>query len=604
MRSAAKYIWLIIVVAFVGGFLLVQTSGLLGRTAVTPTTAVATVNGREILYNQYVQAYQNELQNVQQRSGRSLTQDEVRRIENDKFDEMVTDILLQQEYDRRGIVVTDEEIKRYAQFAPPPWIMQAPDLQTEGKFDIQKYNRYLASPYARQTGLLAALEQYYRQEIPRRKLAEQVTSGIYVTDAELWRAWQDQHDSAQASFVSFRGQPDTMAAKSIPESALRAYFDAHKDEFKRPGRAVISVLEIPRVVTPADSEAVRARLLQLRSEIAGGAKFEDVAKRESADTVSGAQGGELGKGGRGRFVPEFEKALYALKPGELSQPVLTNFGYHLIRVDERKGDTVSARHILLRIQPSDSNAARIDRRADSLSTLAASSDQPAKLDTAAKKLGLRIMRVVAFENEPAEYQGRSIPSVSAWAFGGVHNGETSELFDDDNGYYLARLDSITQGGEPNVDAAKDEVRAQLAMTKALDAQMPKAQQLATAAAASSLESAAAAQKLEVQHSGMFTRGSFVPGLGQFNEAVGAAFGLPVGAVSAPVKTSDAIFVLRVDKRTRADSAAWLKQKDQQRQQRLQQLQQQRLQMFFLDLRQSAKIDDKRKAINASVRRTT
>lgn len=604
MRSAAKYIWLIIVVAFVGGFLLVQTSGLLGRTAVTPTTAVATVNGREILYNQYVQAYQNELQNVQQRSGRSLTQDEVRRIENDKFDEMVTDILLQQEYDRRGIVVTDEEIKRYAQFAPPPWIMQAPDLQTEGKFDIQKYNRYLASPYARQTGLLAALEQYYRQEIPRRKLAEQVTSGIYVTDAELWRAWQDQHDSAQASFVSFRGQPDTMAAKSIPESALRAYFDAHKDEFKRPGRAVISVLEIPRVVTPADSEAVRARLLQLRSEIAGGAKFEDVAKRESADTVSGAQGGELGKGGRGRFVPEFEKALYALKPGELSQPVLTNFGYHLIRVDERKGDTVSARHILLRIQPSDSNAARIDRRADSLSTLAASSDQPAKLDTAAKKLGLRIMRVVAFENEPAEYQGRSIPSVSAWAFGGVHNGETSELFDDDNGYYLARLDSITQGGEPNFDAAKDEVRAQLAMTKALDAQMPKAQQLATAAAASSLESAAAAQKLEVQHSGMFTRGSFVPGLGQFNEAVGAAFGLPVGAVSAPVKTSDAIFVLRVDKRTRADSAAWLKQKDQQRQQRLQQLQQQRLQMFFLDLRQSAKIDDKRKAINASVRRTT
>jgi parvulin-like peptidyl-prolyl isomerase len=194
--------------------------------------------------------------------------------------------------------------------------------------------------------------------------------------------------------------------------------------------------------------------------------------------------------------------------------------------------------------------------------------------------------------------------VSAWAFGGAHKGETSELFDDDNGYYLARIDSITQGGEPNFESAKDDVRALVAMNRALEAQLPRAQQLATAAAASSLESAAAAQKLEVQHTGMFTRGSFVPGLGQFNEAIGAAFGLPVGAVSAPVKSSDAVYVLRVDKRARADSAAWLKQKDQQRQQRLQQLQQQRLQMFFLDLRQSAKIDDKRKAINAAVRRTT
>jgi peptidyl-prolyl cis-trans isomerase D len=76
----------------------------------------------------------------------------------------------------------------------------------------------------------------------------------------------------------------------------------------------------------------------------------------------------------------------------------------------------------------------------------------------------------------------------------------------------------------------------------------------------------------------------------------------VQAVSAPVRTTDAIFVLRVDKRVQADSAAWLKQKDAQRQARMQQLQQQRVQMFLADLRQSAKISDRRKQINASVRR--
>jgi peptidyl-prolyl cis-trans isomerase D len=601
MRSAAKYIWLFIVIAFVGGFLLVQTSGLLGRTPVTPTTPVAVVNRHEILYTEYVQRYQNEIQNAQQSGGRTLSEDDIRRIQNATFDRMVMDVLLQQEYERRGIVVTNEEIQQYAKFSPPPWLQGSPELQTDGRFDMQKYQRLLSSSYAKQSGVLASLEQYYRSEIPRQKLLDQIASGIYVTDAELWRIFRDQHDSAQVSFVAFRPQVDS-AAKSISDADLRAYFDKHKEEFRRPGRAVLSVVEIPRVVTAADSAAVRAHVVALRNEIVGGAKFEDVAKRESADSVSGAQGGDLGRGAKGRFVAPFEQAAYALKAGEISQPVLTQFGYHLIRLDERKGDTLALHHILLRIQPSDSNQARIDRKADELSKAAAGSEQGAKLDTAAKKLGLPVIKLVALEDEPASYQGRLIPSVSAWAFGGAHVGETSELFDNETGYYLARLDSISEGGDPRFENVKEAVRQQVAREKALDRLMPTAQKVADAAAASGLEAAAAQQKLEVQHSPMFTRGTFVPGLGQFNEAVGTAFGLPVQAVSAPVRTTDGIFVLRVDRRVQADSAEWLKQVPGQRQARMQQLQQQRVQMYLQDVRQSAKIDDRRKKINASVRR--
>ena len=600
MRSAAKYIWLFIVIAFVGGFLLVQTSGLLGRTPVTPTTPVAVVNGHEILYNEYVQRYQTEIQNQQQAGGRSLSEDDIRRIQNSTFNQMVMDVLLQQQYERRGIVVTNEEIQQYAKFAPPPWIQSAPELQTEGQFDMQKYQRLLSSSYAKQTGLLANLEQYYRSEIPRRKLLDQISSGIYVTDAELWRIWRDQHDSAQVSFVAFRPQPDT--SSKISDADLRAYFDKHKEEFRRPGRAVLTVVEIPRVVTAADSAAVRAHALALRNEILGGAKFEDVAKRESADSGSGAKGGDLGKGPKGRFVAPFEQAAFALKVGEVSQPVLTQFGYHLIRVDERKGDTLALRHILLRVQPSDSNEAKIDRQADELSKAAASSEQGAKLDSAAKRLGLKEFKVVALEDEPASYDGRTIPSVSGWAFGGARVGETSELFDDESGYYLARLDTLTESGDPKFDNVKALVRQDVARARALDGVTPTAQKLADAAAAGGLEAAAAQQKLEVQHSPVFTRGTFVPGLGQFNEAIGTAFGLPVQAVSAPVRTTDAVFVLRVDRRVQADSAAWVKQVQAQRQARMQQLQQQRVQMYLADIRQSAKIDDRRKKINASVRR--
>jgi peptidyl-prolyl cis-trans isomerase D len=602
MRSAAKYIWIFLIVAFVGGFLLVETSGLLGRTPLTATTPVATVNGRDILYNDWYQRVQRQLEGEQQRAGRSLTQDEVRQIEDGVLDQMVMERLLEQEYRRRGITVTDDELRDFARFAPPDWLRASPELQTEGRFDPEKYRRLLASPVARQQGLLAGLEQYYRSEIPRQKLLDQLASGIYVTDAELWRAYQDSHDSAQASYVAFRPPPDLRPDTTIPESQLRQYFDAHKSEFERQGRAWLSVISIPRTVSAADSAAVRARAAALRAEIAAGAKFEDVARRESADSVSGANGGDLGRGTRGRFVPDFERAAYALEAGELSQPVLTPFGYHIIKVDEKKGDTLALRHILVRIQPSDSSAVRIDRLADQLAGLAAGSDQSAKLDTAAQRLNLQINKVVAQEGEPAMLNGRVVPSVSAWAFDGRKKGEISDLFDAEDGYYLARLDSIAPGGEPKFETSRADVLARLTYERALDRLMPQAEQLARAAAQSSLEAAARDRQLQVAQTNMFTRGANVAGLGQLTRATGAAFGLPVGAVSAPVRTDDAIFVLRTDRRVNADRTKWEAQRTVQRQRQLQEMRQQVVQQFMQDLRKSAKVDDHRTRINAAARR--
>ncbi len=604
MRSLAKYVWLLVALAFVGGFLLVETSGLLGRTTITPTTAVAVVNGREILYSDFQARVQQAFQQQQQQAqGRTLTQDDNRRIENDVFEQMVMDLLLDQEYQRRRIIVTDDEIRMYANEQPPDWITNQPELKTNGQFDINKYHKYLASSYAKQSNLLVGLEQYYRSEIPKQKLFDQIAAGIYVSDTDLWRAWKDQGDSVTATVVAFRPTGDAAAAKAIPDVELRAYFDKHKDEFKHPGRAIASVLEIPRSVTEADTTAARAKAVALRNEIVGGTKFEDVANRESADTAGGKNGGSLGRGGKNRFVPDFEKAAYALKVGEISQPVLSPFGFHLIRVDEKKGDTLALRHILVAITPSDSATSRIDRKADSLATLAGSSDDPSKFDAAAKKLGLTPIRVVAIEDQPAQAGGRIIPSVSAWAFGGARAGETSDLFDDENGYYIARIDTLYAGSknEPDFESVKDEIRVRVQTERELDALSKQASAFVVAVGPSGFEAAAAASKLSVQHTPAFTRSTLVPGLGQVNEAIGAAFGLPAGAISEPIRTADAIVVLRVDRRVNADSAAWLAQKSVQRQQRVTGMRQQAVQLYMQDLRGSAKVDDRRKAINAATR---
>jgi peptidyl-prolyl cis-trans isomerase D len=604
MRASAKYIWLIIVVLFVGGFLLAQTSGLLGRAPITSTTAVATVNGEDILASTWYQASQTLEQQQSQRSAQSLTLDETQRLQDQAYDQLVTDALLRQEYRRRGITVTDDEILQAARYSPPPQLMQAPDLQTDGQFDPAKYQRFLQSPLAKEQGILLQLEQYYRTEIPKEKLFDQVAGDVYISDAELWRRYQDSHDSAQVSFVAFDPSRISDSAVKVSDDEIRAYYDTHKKLFDRPGRAKVSVLIIPRSVTPADSEAVRQHALTLRSRILGGEKFEDVAKAESADSASAANGGSLGSGPRGRFVPAFETAAYALKPGEISQPVLTQFGYHLIKVDSRNGDTLTLRHILLPIQQSDSAAARTDRRADSLARIAASTDQPEKFDSAARTLHLPILRAETIEGNALTVNGQYIPSVGPWAFEGAKPGETSELFDAEDGYYLARLDSLTPGGIASLDVAKRDIRTFLVRQKKIDALMPQATNFAKVAAAGTLEAAAKLMNMEVVKTKPFTRITGVPELAQLPEAVGAAFTLPVNVVSAPIKASGGVVIERVDNRVPASRSTFDAQKQTLRGQELQQLREQRVRDFLSNLRAVAKIDDRRKQVEASSRRTT
>jgi len=604
MRSSAKYIWIFILVAFVGGFLLMETSGLLGSAPITTNTAVASVNGEDILASTWYQTAQNLEQSATQQSGQSMTLDERTRIQNQAFEQLVTDALLRQEYKRRGIKVTDDEILQAARFSPPPQLMQAPDLQTEGRFDPAKYERFLRSPMAKQEGLLFQLEQYYRNEIPKEKLFDQIASDVYVTEAQLWRRWQDTRDSAEVSLVLFAPELIADSAARVTDDEVRAYYDGHKKLFDRPGRARVSILIVPRVVSAADSAAVRARAAQARARILAGEKFDDVARAESADSVSAVQGGSLGRGVKGRFVPPFEAAAASLRPGEISPPVLTEFGYHIIRLDERKGDTTALRHILYRIQQTDSAAALTDRRADSLARIAASSEEAAKLDEAARVLRIPIVRTEVIEGNSVTVNGRFIPSVGPWAFQGARPGETSELFDAEDGYYLARLDSITPGGVQSLDQAKADIRTYLLRQKKIDALLPQARNFAKVAAASSLESAAQLMGKKILKPKAFTRVSGAPELTNLPEAVGAAFTLPLDVVSEPVKSPGGVVVMRVDERQAADRAAFEAQKDALRRQELQQARQQRVREFLANLRATADIEDNRREVEASARRAS
>lgn len=598
MRSAAKYIWVFVFIFFVA---LMAFEGLMDRPTVSPGDTVASVNGDDVTYGEWITLTQQLAQQREAEIGRGLTLDERTLVEEEAFEQLINEKLLGQEVRRRRISVTDEEIRQAARVSPPPGLMGSPELQTDGQFDPAKYQRFLASPAAKQQGILVQLEAYYRQEVPRTKLFEQVASDAYVSDAELWRLWQDTRDSAVVSYALFSVEDVPDSAVEVSDAEIRQWYDRNRSRLERPGRAKVSVVEILRQISPADSQASLARAQEVRARILAGEDFAEVARMESADSLSAVQGGDLGREALSAYVPEFAEAARQLPVGQVSEPVLSQFGYHLIRVDERQRDTAAVRHILIPVQQSDSSAVQTDRLADRLANMAAMAEDPARFDSAAEELGLRIYTGEAIEGQRLVVDGRVIPDVSAWAFTGAEEGETSDLIVADDGYYLARLDELQRGGIPTLAEVRDEIRAEVAREKKLDILEERANEFARQAASSSLEAAAAAANITVTQSEPFTRVSGSSGLGYGNRAIGAAFALPVGAVSSPVRTDEGVFVMRVDRRTVADRGEWEAQREIQRMLLSQQVRQRRVQDYLISLRRSADVKDMRANIQRKLR---
>src|SRR5207247_9750878 len=148
-----------------------------------------------------------------------------------------------------------------------------------------------------------------------------------------------------------------------------------------------------------------------------------------------------------------------LTPGELGQPALSSFGYHLIRVDAAKGDSLHVRHILIPIVPQGQHLDQIDARTDSLDHLAAEQTDGSRLDSAAQRLHLPVAAAPTLIQGDRLTLGRYvIPDVSVWAFE-ARPGETSPLIEGERGNYVFRLDSLYAAGTPPLAQIHDRVLA-------------------------------------------------------------------------------------------------------------------------------------------------
>lgn len=175
-----------------------------------------------------------------------------------------------------------------------------------------------------------------KEQLTIQKMQSELTAEMKVTPAEVKKFF-----------------------KNIPQDSL-PYFSTE-----------VSVAQIVRDTKPGkiQKDKVRNLLLDIRSRIERGESFAELAKQYSQDPGSASRGGELGFFGRGELAPEYEATALSLEPGEISMPVETQFGIHLIQLQEKRGNTYKTRHILITPQPNQGDYAKAEAYLDSLRTM-------------------------------------------------------------------------------------------------------------------------------------------------------------------------------------------------------------------------------------------
>lgn len=588
-RNSAKPLIYIVTASF-ALWLVFDLSGLSGGTGLLSQTSAGKVDGQTIEARYYTTLVQQAIEERQRSSSTPLTLDDIVNIRNEVWRQVIETTVLQREYKRRGLVATPQEIAEAIQNYPLPQLQAREEFQTEGRFDLGKYQRWLASSSGQQ--FVPLLEAQYRDQIMQSKLLRVVTADVYLSNPALWQLFRDRSETATIELTAIlprRAVPDT-AVKVSPEE-VRDYYKAHPDQFTRPASAYLSFLALPRLTNASDTAAIYQHALTVRQEILDGAPFAEVALRESSDSASAANGGSLGEWTRGSMVEAFDSAAFSMPLNTLSMPVLTGFGYHLIEITARKGNTATGRHILFPIEVTGEHRDQIDARADTLEELGASRLDPAALDTVARALGLPIGPAGPVQKGTQLQIGlRVIPDAGAWAFQ-AKVGEVSPIIETPIGFYLFRLDSIAPEGVPPFEDIEAAVTLAVAQDKKVGmARAIAADYLKRVREGSTMAQAATALGLPHQQLGPFTRvESPVPN----PVLTGAVFSLPIGSVSDILDTDDGMYVVKVLARTPADTAAYQKDLDAYRTEAIRRARQDRARNYLAALQDQAKVVDRR-----------
>jgi peptidyl-prolyl cis-trans isomerase D len=552
---------------------------------------VASVEGRDITADRFRRVYQQQMQQYRSAYGGNVDERMLKQLGIDQriVQQMLEEETALAEASKLGITATDEEVRER--------IAVLPALQENGRFIGEE--RYLQLLQMQNPPLQPAeFEEQVRRGVTVEKLQAALTNWITVTDKEVDQEFRRRNEKVKLAVVSFPADK-FRAGLEATDAELNTYFEAHKNDLKIPEKRKVkyAVIDMQAArekiqISPEDIQrsyddnqqqystpeqvrashillktdgkdeaAVKKQAEELLAKARAGADFAQLAKQYSEDDTSKVKGGDLDYFGKGQMVPEFDKVAFSMTPGQISDLVKTQFGYHIIKLIDKKAATTKP---LAEVRPQiedqlkwDRAQAQAQRTADDV---ASKLKKPTDFDTVAKARGLTVGDAGLFSREEPITGIGMAPAVAERAFE-LKDGEVSAAIRTPQGFAFITVTGRQDSYVPKFDEVKAKVRDDVLKKKAVDAARQRAAAVDAQMKSGNFDAAAKSAGLEVKTTDLIARGATIADVGVSPAVDSAAFALPAGGVSDPIVTDTGAVIVKVLEKTDANTKPAVAAKD-------------------------------------------
>tara|TARA_A100000164_G_scaffold321654_1_gene304438 strand:+ start:2979 stop:4829 length:1851 start_codon:yes stop_codon:yes gene_type:complete len=549
MRSQMQVVMWTILVLFVTSMAI---GGLVGGASITDIfgqrqiNEIGSVNDNPILFEDFNSFVSSEISRSDGRNGETLTDDQKEFIRAIVWERIINDLIIQEQIEENKITVSDSEVLFHLQNNPPPFLKSNAMFQSEGIFDFEKYLEAVLTPISIDW---RPIENFMKEVyLPNYKLQQYIVNSASISSESVKNDFRKRFVDYELEILHITDKVinnskfDEKISSKINESVVQKFYSDNLENYKQQEKRFLRFVKWPILSTQNDSLRTKLEAEDIVFRLKNGADFASLANSFSEDPgnfidPSNPSGGRLGWFSDEQMNPEFSRAAFSAEVGDIVGPILTEFGYHIIKINDKNNkdekNQVNASHILLTIKPGDTTKELIynDARLFSLDAIENGFENQANIENLEIFSSNEIVKESVFINE----NDGPVRSAVNFAFKN-EVGAISDAFDNDDFIFVFYLDSILDESYLQFDDVKLEIESKL-KTKFKNEEIKSIAKLLEINSESDLADIAREnQSFEyIKSTKSKLNGSFLS-IGKSNFVVGALLESNIGELVGPIPT--------------------------------------------------------------------